>query len=88
MTLFLGTTCPACGGEARMRLDPTKTSPSGAMVTPVWLGCPLCTLQLNTSEEIAASGADFEKAKLPSQFSLSWGPTLPFTYKLGETYAG
>lgn len=71
-----------------MRLDPASTPSTGAMLTPTWLGCPLCTLRLNSPEEIAASGTEIEKAQLPSEFNITWGSTLPLSYKMGETRSG
>lgn len=86
--VFVASTCPACGGQARLRLEPVHASPTGVGLTPDWLGCPLCNLKLNSPEEIAASGADVEKAKLPTSVHFTWGPTLPYTFKIGKTQTG
>ncbi|MCW8382403.1 hypothetical protein [Streptomyces justiciae] len=80
--------CPACGGNASMTLVPLSESDTSMTMSPDALQCRLCGLELNNLEEIKASGADAEKAMLPSSVSVSYGPTLPFTVHMGETHAG
>ncbi|MGW3291490.1 hypothetical protein ACWDR3_43365 [Streptomyces sp. NPDC001002] len=86
--LFVSTICPACGGQARLRLNHVGTSSTGVSLIPDWLGCGMCNLKLEGQEELAASGADVEKAALPGGIHFTWGATLPLTLKIGETYAG
>ncbi|MEV0227209.1 hypothetical protein [Streptomyces sp. NPDC050704] len=69
--------CPACGEEAHIRMTPIRSTTTGAEVTVDLLDCPLCGLKLTGPEEIKASGADIEKAVVPSNIIVSWGMTLP-----------
>ncbi|MER6206321.1 hypothetical protein [Streptomyces sp. NPDC001642] len=88
LALFIPAKCPACGGVAQLTIDSVTTSSTGAKMVPQQLSCSLCGLRLNGIEEILASGTDVERAQLPAEVSISWGPTLPFDDPFGETHAG
>ncbi|MFF3208423.1 hypothetical protein [Streptomyces sp. NPDC002962] len=78
--------CPACGGEAHIRVTPIRSTATGAEVTVDLLDCPLCGLKLTGPEEINASGAEVEKAVVPSNVIISWGRTLPAPLDLSRIH--
>ncbi|MFF4308517.1 hypothetical protein [Streptomyces sp. NPDC001507] len=88
LALFVTTTCPACGGQARLKLRPVSTTQTGAQLAPESLACGLCNLVLDGPDQIAASGADVEKAQLPAGVAFTWGPTLAFTPKISQVHSG
>ncbi|KUN55477.1 hypothetical protein AQJ46_49475 [Streptomyces canus] len=80
--------CPACGGKAQVKLAPINPSSTGADLIPESLRCHLCTLELNSPEEMRASGTVIQVTGLPSSVAISWGRTLPTRLEFGETHAG
>lgn len=80
--------CPACESSALLTLFPISSSDTGKVLSPGWFKCRMCGLELKSLEEIEASGADTEKAMLPSTITVSYGPTVPIGFEMGETHAG
>ncbi|MFC4609714.1 hypothetical protein ACFO9E_18115 [Streptomyces maoxianensis] len=78
--------CPACGGHARFKLLPVSSSAVGVCLIPDALHCTLCALDLNSPEEIKASGVDVGAAMIPASMSISWGPTLPAAPDISEIH--
>ncbi|MCM1941762.1 hypothetical protein NC239_26545 [Streptomyces sp. G3] len=79
--------CPACGGTGAMTLTPVAGAGLDVEMGPDSFECRLCSLKLDSPEEIEASGVDVEKAHLP--FAVEFpAPHLPFDLQLGETHTG
>ncbi|GAA5078534.1 hypothetical protein [Streptomyces similanensis] len=71
LNAVVGTTaCPACGGRANLTLRPVTAADAADDFTASALECPLCRLRLTGSAEIRASGADVEKAIIPTSISV------------------
>lgn len=67
----IGTTaCPACGCRAKLVLRAVTLDDAVDDFTASSLACPLCGLKLHGSAEIKASGADIEKAIIPTSIAL------------------
>ncbi|MCX4561588.1 hypothetical protein [Streptomyces phaeochromogenes] len=81
-------TCPACGGRAQVKLTPVNSSSTGAELIPESLRCHLCALELNSPDEMRASGTDIQVAGISASLFASWGRTLPSEVEFGETHAG
>jgi hypothetical protein len=74
-----GTACPACSGKASVFYDMKASSPDAVLMVPSSFRCFLCSLELNTTEEIFASGARVKALTVPNQTG---------NIVIGETYAG
>ncbi|GHE44090.1 hypothetical protein GCM10018785_12110 [Streptomyces longispororuber] len=74
-----GTACPACSGKASVFYDMKASSPDAVLLLPSSFRCFLCSLELNTQEEIFASGARVSALMVPNQAG---------NITLGESYDG
>ncbi|MGW3499373.1 hypothetical protein ACWDMY_01325 [Streptomyces globisporus] len=74
--------CPACGGSAHVRFGPTASSPQGTRLEVTGLHCTLCSLDLNSHEEIRAAHVKIT----PATFGV--GLTSAEDIVLGDTQAG
>ncbi|MFH9038509.1 hypothetical protein ACH4FA_03920 [Streptomyces sp. NPDC017966] len=68
--------CPACAGQAQIKLTPKTASPDEDIVIPQSLRCPLCALELSTPEEIRASGLNIQGAGFSNLSMQSLTPTM------------
>ncbi|MEU8588372.1 hypothetical protein AB0C59_15450 [Streptomyces sp. NPDC048664] len=67
--------CPACDRQAVVEAAPDATSP-GTPLIAVALSCPWCQLQLNSADEVRASGIDVTDA-LEVASHVIYGTPLP-----------
>ncbi|MEU6651266.1 hypothetical protein ABZ904_17935 [Streptomyces sp. NPDC046900] len=67
--------CPACGGLGSVMLSPATQSDTGVTLVPDAYRCDICRLELDSAEEIRASGIEIDGAPVPSSVSLSYGRT-------------
>ncbi|MGW0854187.1 hypothetical protein [Streptomyces sp. NPDC002690] len=88
MRISIRTPCPACGGNARLGMMAQSMDLADGFCTPDLLACHFCNLELNSAEEIVASGADVEKAELPTSVSFSLPRTAASGMKIGRVSRG
>ncbi|MGC4906560.1 hypothetical protein ACLQ2J_12640 [Streptomyces cyaneofuscatus] len=86
LTFSSETPCPACGGLAHLMSTPIGTTGTHTELSAFWLRCRLCDLELDGADQIAASGADVEKAQVPTSIDLSWDVTPHTALEVGPTY--
>ncbi|MFI1948800.1 hypothetical protein ACH46F_33745 [Streptomyces virginiae] len=80
--------CPACGGAASLMLAPIDESTTLKVMAPDAFKCRYCGLELNSPEEIEASGADLESSLLLHNITLLSGSGPAGSIRFGQSHAG
>ncbi|MFD0210802.1 hypothetical protein ACFVH9_17115 [Streptomyces hirsutus] len=61
----VGAACPACSGRSAVFYDKIASSPTASLLVPTSMRCFICQLELNSRDEIDASGAKVRALTLP-----------------------
>ncbi|MGW4288637.1 hypothetical protein ACWEIK_17075 [Streptomyces sp. NPDC004673] len=87
VALIGSTPCPACKGQAQVRMAHIKSSPTTGELIPQSLQCSMCALKLDSPEEVEVIGTRAIVTGTPTSAPFSWNKNPP-GFDIKETHIG